>query len=67
VSGIASAICISGTGRGQFNAISAISATTGGLFQNATRVARIFLVRDTKTGKNEHKMYRIVIYYSKYP
>jgi hypothetical protein len=32
-----------------------------------TRVARFFLVHDTKTGKNEHKMYLMVMKYSKWP
>jgi hypothetical protein len=35
-----------------------------------TRAARFVLVQDTKTGKNvpnEHKMYRMVITYPKYP
>jgi hypothetical protein len=35
-----------------------------------SRVARFFLVRDTKTGKNvpnEHKLYRMVIKYPKSP
>jgi hypothetical protein len=35
-----------------------------------TRVARFFLLRDTKTGKNvphEHKMYQMVIKYPKCP
>jgi hypothetical protein len=36
---------------------------------HAAKVARFFLVRDTKTGKNvpnEHKMYQIFIKYPKY-
>jgi hypothetical protein len=35
-----------------------------------SRVARFFLLHDTKTGiniTNEHKMYRMVIQYPKYP
>jgi hypothetical protein len=41
-------------------------------FENGVslRVARFFLVHDTKTGKNvpnEHKMYQMVIKYPKWP
>jgi hypothetical protein len=44
-----------------------LNAATVGLF---IRVARFFLLHDTKTGKNvpnEHKMYQIVIKYPKWP
>jgi hypothetical protein len=40
------------------------------MFASLNRIARLFLVHDTKTGKNvpnENKMYRIVIKYSKWP
>jgi hypothetical protein len=41
-----------------------------GTIAGECRVARFFLEHDTKTGKNvpnEHKMYRMVIKYPKYP